>query len=108
MAQPRKESRAVPPAFAGMIASSRLELRGSKSANTTRIYVDATEKFARWLIAHDKAAGWDDVSKNTIREYIAYLREHGLACHCGKTGSHPDHQCPKGAPLKPSYTNNLY
>lgn len=104
MASPRP----LPPAFAGMIASFRLELRGSKSVNTTRIYVDAITKFAWWLIDHDKAASWDQVDKNTIREYMAFLREHGLSCHCGRTGSHPDFQCPKGRPLKPGYTNNLY
>lgn len=91
----------LPPAFAAMIASFRLELRGSKSKNTTRIYVDAAEKFARWIVAHGKAANWDEVDKTVVREWIAYLREDGLSCHCGKTGSHPDYQCPKGKPLKP-------
>lgn len=109
MAQPNpRQHAALPPTFAAMIASFRLELRGSKSVNTTRIYIDATEKFARWLVDNGKATGWDDVDKTTVREYMAYLREHGLSCHCGKTGSHPDHQCPKGRPLKPGYTNNLY
>lgn len=98
----------LPPAFAAMIASFRLELRGSKSKNTTRIYVDAAEKFARWIVAHGKAASWDEVDKTIVREWIAYLREDGLSCHCGKTGSHGDYQCPKGRPLKPGYTNNLY
>lgn len=108
MPRRRTEPQPLPPAFAAMIASFRLELRGSKSVNTVRIYVDATVKLARWLIAHDAATGWHEVTKETVREYIAWLRENGLACHCGKTGDHPDHQCPKGKPLKPSYVNNLY
>lgn len=108
MGQPRNQARALPPAFAAMIASFRLELRGSKSENTTRMYTDATIKLAWWLVDHGEAAGWHEVTKTTIREYMAWLRENGLACHCGRTGSHPDHQCPKGRPLKPSYVNNLY
>lgn len=108
MPRRRTEPQPLPPAFAAMIASFRLELRGSKSANTTRIYTDAAAKFARWLIAHDKATGWPDVTKETMRTYVAWLRENGLACRCGKTGGHADDQCPKGTPLKPGYVNNLY
>lgn len=104
MASPR----VLPPAFAAMIASFRLELRGSKSVNTTRIYTDAATKLAWWLIDHGKATSWADVDKNAIREYMAWLRENGLSCHCGKTGTHADFKCPKGRPLKPGYTNNLY
>ncbi|GAA4242613.1 tyrosine recombinase XerC [Actinomadura meridiana] len=52
------------------IDSFRRHLRAeNKSQRTTTIYVQATEKFARWLIAHTDCADWEDVEGRDVQDF---------------------------------------
>ncbi|MFI6594893.1 tyrosine-type recombinase/integrase [Nonomuraea sp. NPDC050536] len=62
-------------AFAPAIASFRRHLRAeNKSDNTVRIYTDAAERLAAWLVARDDAPDdWEAVTKQDIQEWIASI-----------------------------------
>ena len=52
------------------ITSFRRYLRAeNKSIRTTTIYVQATEKFARWLIEHTDCADWEDVEGRDVQDF---------------------------------------
>ncbi|HLU97995.1 MAG TPA: tyrosine-type recombinase/integrase [Thermobifida alba] len=52
------------------IDSFRRHLRAeNKSQRTTTIYVQATEKFARWLVAHTDCADWEDVEGRDVQDF---------------------------------------
>ncbi|MGI5420964.1 tyrosine-type recombinase/integrase [Actinomadura luteofluorescens] len=52
------------------ITSFRRYLRAeNKSARTTTIYVQATEKFAGWLIEHTDCVDWGDVESRDVQDF---------------------------------------
>lgn len=97
----------LPPIYTAMIASFRLSLRAARKApKTVSIYIDATERHARWLVG-EGVSDWTAVNRNHIRAYTVFLQE-APGCWCGKPRSHEEFRCPKGKPLSPGYVNNQY
>ncbi|WP_214108880.1 tyrosine-type recombinase/integrase [Acrocarpospora catenulata] len=75
-------SEAAAAQFGRHIASFRRHLRAeNKSDNTIRIYTDAAERFANWLVDWpgdddvDPAEAWDEVSRPHIQAWIISLLE---------------------------------
>ncbi|MER7213529.1 tyrosine-type recombinase/integrase [Streptosporangium sp. NPDC000239] len=76
-------------AFGSEITSFRRALKAeNKSDNTVRIYTDAAERFANWVIdppgdvegdSADPAEAWDEVTKRHIQAWMIHLLSEGTA-----------------------------
>jgi site-specific recombinase XerD len=62
--------------LAGFIDSFELHLRvAEKSANTIRIYTDATRWFAGWLLKNSQVRSWGKVTRDDLRPFFIHMQD---------------------------------
>ncbi len=64
--------------YAGWITSFQLHLKVSeRSDNTIRIYIDAAQWLAAWLLKNTAVTSWGDVTRDELRLFFVYMQDIG-------------------------------